>query len=238
MNNLSVNNYNRKNNQFSFKSKNCPINPFIIQTKKGHLFIEEMKREDLNKTSSFLFDSMKGLITKRDYLKKPYGKQKMEYKSYLKYLLIHCLEKADGNSTILIAKDSHGKVKALTNLQHFDEIDVLMQNGFKDLNTGYIQDCYVAPKFRNQGIGKIMMDKILKTAEGHFFDIFVCSENPAVDFYKGKGFSSLDASNPIVQKVLSYILEIRGDKNYVTPMLKTLNFKNNWEQRMLVLMKN
>lgn len=238
MNILSTSAYYNYNEQFNFKSKNCPVKPFSIQTKNGLLTVEEMKMQDLNKTASFLFDSMKNLITKRIYLKKPSGINQFMYRKYLKNLLIHCFEKEDGNSTILIAKDSKNKIKAITDLQSFDEIDVLAKNGFKDAQTGYIQDCYTATEYRNQGIGKIMLDKILATADGQFSDIFVCSENSSVNFYKKLGFSIIDTSSPIKQKVVNYILNIRCDKDFITPMLKTLTPENNWDLRMMDLIKD
>lgn len=234
---LSKSNY--KNRQFSFKSKNCPIKPFVIETSKGSLFVEEMKEEDFDNVISFLFEAMKNIIKKRPFLKKPYGKQKNEYKQNFKYRLVHCLKKEDGdNSTILIAKNSHGKVEALADLQSFDEIDILTKNGFKDSQTGYIQDCYVSSKFRNQGVGNLMVDKLLKTAEGFFSNIFLCSEIPAINFYKRAGFSEFDTSNPTIKKIVDYILSIRGDKDFVKPMLKTLTAENNWHLRMIDLIRN
>ncbi len=182
---------------------------------------------------------MKSVIKKRPFLKKPYGKQKNEYKQNFKYRLIHCLTKEDGcNSTILTAKNPHGKVEALADLQSFDEIDILTKNGFKDLKTGYIQDCYVFSGLRNQGVGNLMVDKLLKTAEGFFSNIFLCSENTAINFYKRVGFYELDTSNPDIKKVVDYILSIRGDKDFVKPMLKTLTSENNWHLRMINLINN
>lgn len=233
---MYINNFNI-NKQFSFKSRNCPVAPFTIITTKGNLFVEEIKKRDLDKTLSFYLEVLLESVKSWEHLRNPSEEKRLKHMKYLKSFLTHCLEKEDGNSTILIAKDASNNVKAITDLQYYDEVDFLSGNGFKDLKTGYIQNCYIAPEYRSQGIGQMMLGKTLKTAENHFTDIFLCSEHPAVNFYKKAGFSVLDTTNPLLKKIIDYILPIRGDGNYVTPMSKIIDPEKPWWDRMIKLIK-
>lgn len=236
---MSVNNLlsNNQNRILSFGSKNCPIDPFTVQTTKGPLFVQEMPKRDLEKTASFSFDVALNSFKSWEQWKNCSKGEKVYFTKSIERLLKHNLAKKDGNSTLLIAKDTKGDVKALFDLQSFDSIDFLHSNGFKDSKTAYIENCLVSAEYRSQGIGQKLIGKLLKTADNHFTDIFLCAENPAVNFYKRSGFSTLDTSNPAIKKISDFILSARIDRDDITLMSKSLNQADPWWARMVKLIK-
>lgn len=237
--NLKISGINNsmQSSRTSFKSINCPVSPFTITTAQGTLSIKEMQRKDLNKTVSFFLKVLPESVKSWEGLKNASTWEKQYYTKHLRSWLTHCIKKEDGNSTVLIAKDEKEKVKALADLQYFDEIDALIHDGFKDLQTGHIQNCYISPEYRGQGLGKILLDKLLGTAEGHFTDIFLCSERPSINFYEKSGFSKMDGTDPVMKKVINYILSVRASQDTVIPMSKALDARSPWWLRMAELIK-
>ncbi len=240
---LALNQINTKQtNNYSkytvFKSKNYPLSPFTIKTQTGKkLFAQEMNICDLDNTLDFLLDVLLKSVKSWEHLRNPSQEAREMHLKYLKKFLTNCINKEDGNSTILIAKDQEGKIKAFVDMQYFDEIDILAKDGFKDLKTGYIQNCYTDLEYRNQGVGKIMLNKILTTAQNYFTDVFLCSEIAAQRFYEKNGFSLLDKSNLTIKKVTDYILKIKNEENSVIPMSKSIDPDNPWWERMAKLLK-
>lgn len=219
-------------NSYSFGSKNCPIKPFKINTNNGVLFAKEISKKDLLDSGAFSFEcaleSLPFMQIQRDILSKDTFLIGNLYANFHK----QTLAKKDGNSTILIAKDSNHKIKALFTIESFDEF-ARKENGFSDVRTGYIGECMIAPEFRRQGIGKILLDKILQTSKGYFSDIFLESSNESVGFYNKAGFEVLNTSISAIRKINNYILTNRSDRDYITLMSKSLDPKNPWWQRIV-----
>lgn len=236
---IEINNTNNYSKLISFKSRNCPIKPFTIETATGKiLFAEEMTPEDLSRTAKFHFNTIVEDVQAWKAVKNSSKKQKAYYLKYLENAFACCYCKGDGNSTILIAKDSKGRIKGLTDLQYYDEIDFIKNNGFLDLKTGYIQNCFIAPEYRNQGIGGKLIDKTLETVQDHFTDVLLISENQnSTRFYERKGFTIMDTSNPVIKKLVDFIHKGRGDNDNLIPMSKSFDIEHPWWQRMSKLLK-
>ena len=232
INNLLIN--NNQNRILSFGSKNCPIEPFTIQTTKSPLFVEEMPNKDIWKTLNFEFDCLTTSVAAWEPYKNCSKAHRSYFLSYLGKFLKHCRDKNDGNSTILIAKDLNNDVKALFNLQSLDKSIIAEVD---DPKTAYINDCFVDAQYRSQGVGQKIIDKNLKTADGRFSDILLTADNKAINFYKRVGFSALDTTNPEIKKVSDYILNLRRDRDCLTLMSKSLNPADPWWARMVKLIK-
>lgn len=227
---MNINRVAHTNNQLTFKSKNCPIEPFTIQTKFGPLRVEELSKKDIKKASNFAFysnveafsDWQNGYNnandTQRDYLVKWYEKKHADI-----------LKRNGGNSTILVAKDSENNFKAFFSLLKFDEFS---DSKVVDAKTGHLDECMIDAKYRGQGIGRIILDKILTTANGNFTDVIGEADNNALDFYKRAGFYELDTSNPAVKKISDFILSGRHDRDLITLISKPIDASNPWWKRV------
>jgi len=220
----------RNTKQVSFGSKNHPIEPFVIKTKKGPLFVEELSENDIPKAAKFEMDFYEkefpiwGVSTK--------NKSKAEIKRFLSYLAIRqksVLSNKEGNGTVLVAKNFWGQVKALFQVEHFCALQSFMG---KDEKTAHVETCFIDGKYRSQGIGKILFEKLLETTKGRFTDIYLEAENKAVSFYKRAGFEPLDTSNPALKKISDCVLTHRPDRDEITLMSKTLDPANPWWKRV------
>lgn len=232
---LSVYNYQAQSNgkkQFlNFNSKNYPIKSFVVQTKKGPIFVEELSEIDKYKAAAFSLGyeletfppAIKNLKSIRD---------KKEKIRYFESIHRRILNKEDGNSTILIGKDSKKRIVALVSMHNFDEF-ARLEEEFMDTRTGYIEECILNAKYRGEGLGTVMLNEILKTADNHFTDIFLEANNRAVTFYTRAGFKPFNISNSIIRKVSDYILNNRGDRDLITLMSKSLDYLNPWWERII-----
>lgn len=232
---MKINNVSKSDNKLlKFGSRNNPIAPFVIQTLKGPLFVSEIKQKDIPQTVNFELDC----LTKSVKAWMPYQKDDDYYKEFflgfLSKILNHCKRRKDGNSTILIAKDTDNQVKSLFVMQ---SLDTSILKNIRDPKTGYIDSCFVSEEYRSQGIGKILVDKLIETCKGTFSDIYLAADNAAVNFYKKTGFAPLDTTNPEIMKVSDYILNSRSDKELITIMSKSLDASNPWYTRLAKLIK-
>lgn len=239
--NIQLNNriyVDKSANHMSFGSKNCPIKPFLIQTSKGPLSVMEMQQSDFIKTINFYFDCCVDSINDWKKLKNCSDTHRKYYLGHIGRFLKRSENKPDGNTTILIAKDSANQVKALFDMQSFNESLVSNRKKFSDLKTGYVNDCLVDAEFRSQGVGAKMLNKLLKTADGHFTDVFLVAVNPqAAEFYKRLGFKHLDKSNIFISKLDEVFLSRWVDKRDLSSMVKPIDFQESWWKRLIPLIK-
>lgn len=230
-------NISSTNKTLSFGSKNCPVKPFAIQTQFGPLQVEELKTSDLTKAAKYsVGSSVEAYESWRTPYEKLDKKGKKSWITFVKDRYIKILNKTDGNSTILVAKNSKGKIKAIFTMQNFDEFKN-NAGGFADSKTGYIEECMTSSKYRGQGIGKIMINKLIETARGNFTDIVLEGENKALAFYGREGFKPLDLSNPSIKKISDFIMKARDDSYTFTVMNKTLDPSNPWWKRIAASIK-
>lgn len=219
-----------QSNNLSFKSRNCPIKPFTIETKHGPLYIAELAKKDQWKDAYFTINNVITSIP-------PY-----KYNPHLNFIDRLCgiittkygksdrLRKKDGNSTILIAKDKQGKTRGTLTLESLKPIyDIKF--GKHNLGIGFVRDFFIDSKYRNQGIGAIMLDSILRTTKGQFSDVLLIANNDAVSFYKRNGFEIVDDSTYAVRKIIYSAAE--GNLEYSTAMSKSIDGKNSWIERAI-----
>lgn len=219
----------------SFGSKNIPVEPFEINTKQGKLYIHELTSDDIVKSGRFSFKC--GLESFQDW-RESYAKRSPKRKrKWIKNMIRNhrnILKREDGNSTILVGKDQKGRIKVLFSLLSFDETEDI---GVKDLKTGYVEECMIDSRYRNQGLGKILLSKLLETAHEHFTDIFLAADNKAVNFYSREGFENLDLSIPALKKLSETFLKSREDRDTITLMSRALDSSNPWWKRLATVLK-
>lgn len=226
--------------QINFGSKNCPIEPFIIQTTKGPLFFRELKPEDtkgIHRSAYFdFYCCLNAFSDWATFYKKATKAEKITEINDIADDYLSKLNKPDGNTTILIGETAKKRVKALFTMENFTEFKTDSVN-FTDDKTGHIQECMVDKTYRKEGLGAILLQKIMETAKGQFTDIFLEADNKALSFYKRAGFLSLDTSNPDIKKVSDFILSQRDDRDSITLMSKPLESSNPWCSRLVKCFK-
>lgn len=232
---------NRYNHNLKFGSKNSPIKPFDINTREGALHVEEIQRKDIKKLAKFANDMEES--ERFNYLTNRWGQ---DYQDYLKldkdewfedtknhYLNI--LDKADGNTTILVAKDQKSHIKAFFAMHSFDENK---SSGLFDPKIGYLDRGYFHYKYTKDGAEQIMLYKMSQTAKGHFSDILAIRDGYMhQNIYKGVGFEQLDESNPIIKKISNYLqkhISIEGSSSLLS---KSIDPKNPWWKRIAKQLK-
>lgn len=228
----SFQNRTRKHSQLSFGSKNYPIIPFSVSTPLGPLRIKEIQEKDCPKAANYAFNFC--IDTFRDwanYFKTAGPKEIQERTNRFCSDFKRTLTKKDGNSTILVATNQQGDIKALFSLENFDEFKGCQESVF-DTETGYISDCFLSAEYRNQGTGSIILNKLLQTANGHFTDIYLEADNNAVNFYKRAGFLPLDTTNPLIKRIADYVCAHRDAFDEMTLMSKSLVPSDPWWQRV------
>lgn len=64
-----------------------------------------------------------------------------------------------------------------------------------DRKIGRVRHLYVSKKYRNKGIGKLLLNKIIKSSKGSFEKLRLYTENPiARTFYQNNGFKKSSAN--------------------------------------------
>lgn len=218
----------KTSNELIFGSRNCPIEPFTIKTVRGPLLVEELKKKDGWKTAKFAVDCTLNSIP--PYI---YG-HNVDYISRLISIALFklsdslTLNKKDGNSTILIAKDIEGKIRAFISWASLYKIPKCPKEECEKI--GYGSDILVDKKYRNMGVGQILSDKVLKAAEGHFSDIIIHGNYSAINFHKRNGFEPLDISDPKISRIVSHIGNT-GNENCII-MSKSFDPQNPWYKRI------
>lgn len=216
------------NNNIFFGSKNCPIKPFAIKTKQGDLFVEELQKKDRYKAAKFQFFCTVNSIPKFEQYRHISNVENLVNISDFMDKNREILHKKDGNSTILVAKDSDGEIKAFFSLGNFDRV-YGESNKPKDIKTGFIHDCLLDEKYRNEGVGQVLLEKLLKTVQGYFSDVLLWANNKAFSFYKRSGFEAVDFSNPKINKIPTYVFGY--GEGYATLMSKSLDSSNPWWEK-------
>lgn len=218
------------NTNCSFGSKNCPIESFTIQTKNGPLHVEELSKRGIYQAGAFTFNITVNSIPVYEKYRQMSNFYKLVNISVFADITSGILKKKDGNSTILVAKDAKNKIRALFSMQNFDKLKDSKGKPF-DLKIGSIEDCLIDENYRNEGIGSILLNKLLKTANGYFTDIVLIANNRAVNFYKRAGFTPLDKSNPSIDKIKFNIPGFGINQEFVTLMSKSLVPSKSWWER-------
>lgn len=222
-----------KNNNLSFGSRNYPIKPFKIQTKRGDLLVEELTEQDGWKAAKFAIDCTLNSIPPYTYGSNIDPISKLINTALFKLSDKLTLGKKDGNSTIIVAKDSKGKIKAFISMSSIGKIRKCPKEACAKI--GYGNDILVDRDYRNMGVGQVLSDKIMQAAKGHFTDIIIPANYGAINFHQRNGFEELDLSNPKIQKIIQYLPEI-GNENFIF-MSKSLTPQAPWWERLSIYFK-
>lgn len=234
---LCINSYERKT---SFGSKNRFIRPFQIDSSQGPLHVCELKsldslseQEQFNLTKFFIDNCLESCTDpSANRLRGPSGRNKLIafIYNYLDTNLKQVFHKDDGNSTVLIAKDSKGKIQAGIIAHSFNNVE-----GIEDDKTFFVDVVAVDKKYRHNRIGKTLIDKVTQTARGLFTDIILVAYNPNVPFYSKLGFRVTDQNNPAIKAIISSLQTEYDDvPEYSQLMEKTLEPEAiRWWQRLL-----
>lgn len=216
----------RKENNISFGSLNNPIKHFRIHTPKGRLNVNEYRLKP--KSVNFSFDVSKFfndnfLENSTDPLWKEYLKpeNKLRYlgknQRYAKYLR-DVFKNDDGNTTLLIARDSQNKIKAAVLSLGFDEPVSLV-----DPKLCNLEAIAVDKDFRGFHIGKRLLEKTLQSAQNAFTDVVLTAYEKAIPFYEKMGFKILPQNTVKTDFFYKEIQKERDDiPKYVQIMSKPL----------------
>lgn len=221
-------------NNTTFESRNCPIKPFTIPTKKGALFVEELTIKDMKKAAEFQYDCILDLDKKSENPPRMTSFDRLSNLQMFKELYLKTLWIGKRDNTILIIKDkkeAEGKVKGIIFLKNYDRF--YKKKGYKtyNLNVGFINDFLIDEQYRNEGVGSILLNEIIKTAKGRFSDILLLARNKkALSFYERNGFKSVDLSAPEIRKLPYYVFGCENDNTKL--MEKSLDPSNPWRKRI------
>ena len=195
----------------SFKSRNNPIKPYVINTKIGQLSCFEIPTKQLlddniiKEFSKFFCKNFASLTEDPywlNYNKKSHQKDiAKEFSRYLRNKIV----KDDGNLTMLIATDENNKLQGACFSYAFDEIP------FVKNTTCYIDSLAINLKYRGFGVGKNFVNKTCEINKNTFTDVFLRGEVLAYKFYKKLGFSKLNKANPGQRFVARFIESSTGE---------------------------
>jgi len=227
------------NQKIAFGSDNHPIDPFEINTSQGKLFVKEFKFQEINRSKKdvcamskmFVDNSIDGSIDpnwKRlaePACKKKYDSQVVKCMNFIRELL----KNDDGNSTVLLARDSQNSIKAGLIANSFDEFE-----GKIDSKTLYLDSLAVDSKYRHNNVGTILLNKPIESSKGAFTDAVLTAYNKAKPMYEKLGFQELDLTNPKIRAISEVMEEINPEiPKYVTVMSKPLTENTSrWWQRV------
>lgn len=221
------------NSNNSFTSRNNPIKPFNIYTKKGELRFAEVKPEDirqkgfLENLTMFFCKNFASISQDPNWQVFNSKKPSREARDIFYGFLAHLHDKLiipDDNLTLLVAKDRFKRIQGACMSFGLDNVPT------SEHTTCYIESIAVNPKYRGLHIGKILLDKTLKSAQKAFTDVFLTGQVQAEGFYKKLGFQHLTPQDRMQRTVIDFIAEERDDyPEYVSFLTKPLQIdKPRW----------
>lgn len=188
---------NNVNNTTSFTSRNNPIPAETFISALGKITMSEASDKDITPVAKLLrrreLDSYKLLNF--------YGEGKEEAKEFLKKInrnswlrdikayLIKLLEKPDGNSSLLVAKNEDNKVIGFATMQSLD--------GVKE-KVGIIDNIYLDFKYSKGNLGQYLLYKITKSGQGQFSHTVTKSPYIGDSVYQDIGYKPIPTSAHIL----------------------------------------
>lgn len=229
----------------SFGSKNNPVEKFQIKTDKGTLFVKEFTEKDAQYNSriyeltkffadNFIYNTNDPSLTR---YKDPENFEKyLDMLERMTSFYKRMFKNDDGNLTVLEARNSAGELCGAVVTQPLDDI-----SGVKDSQTCYVDSVAVRKDYRRSHVGKILMDKAIECSKDVYTDVFLASDNLAVQFELKNGYRILNYENEAEKAVIDTLNECRGDyPDYITYMDKRIDESNNskpWYQRVFEKLK-
>lgn len=217
-NNMQISTINNSN---SFTSRNNPIPTETFISALGKITMSEATSDDITPVAK--------LIRQREMLsfklKNFYGENAAEAKTYYKQInknswlkdikqyLVKLLQKPDGNSSILVAKNEDGKVIGYATMESMDNVKE---------KVGIIENIHLDYKYSKGDLGHYLLHKIVKTAYGQFSDII--TKSPSIGnyyTYQELGFNHIPPNSNAAKILNARNLE---DQDYQGWMRKTINY--------------
>ena len=164
----------------SFGSRNCPIKPTIFNTAKGSITIQEIKHDEVRNVGEFMVNTAVDFHAKYHHYKLPENKDKLD-KFYNVNIenISKTIDENDGNFSVLVARDNQKNIVGAG----------IMRHSWLDNKIGELDDFYISPALRGEGLGQKIGKMLLDSVKGFYTDVFVCSGREAVPFYKKLGFN-------------------------------------------------
>ncbi len=203
---------NRNRSFPSFSSRINPIKPLKYPTSKGEVTIYEPTSKEL--LSGGLISDIVDFFTENlsKDTKDPgwlaLGDKKNKnlisvFKKQFRYEIENLIKNDDGHLTISVAKDKNGKLCAGCMSYGYDEVPMAKNN------TLYIENIAVAPEYRKNHLGDMLIKKVIDAEKAHFTDVFLVGENMAAGFYKKLGFKKLNPNNKNQRAIIDFMSELR-----------------------------
>jgi len=223
INPIKQNNYN-----YSFTSRNNPVDTFKIATKLGDIIVEEVNYDRditpkfIKRLTSFFCKNF-GADTADPFwnrYKNGTPEQKQELFDIIEkyYTGIFKEEKANHNTTLLVAKDKDNKIQGACLTTPCYEIP-----GAEDI-TLYIDSIATNKKFRGLFLAKRMLLKTMAANSKTYSDSFLTAAVESAGFYEKLGYKKLNKKSPAQKNILNYIATHRRDyPDYMTPMSMPLD---------------
>ena len=235
----------------TFGSENHPLKPVTLYDKAGEpVCISEIRKndkfvkKDINEVAKFIWAHQDRLFQNR--LNIPETEQdaydsinKMDWLNDIKKYLLGILNKEDGNTTILVAKNKNHKIIGSISLQNFD--DKLKSINLSDSKIGYIDNAIINHhNYKNcqMGLEQALLHNVSEAARGHFTDIISGNElfRFSHNLYESLGFEYLPQNGDNKIKVLENKLYSVVD-NLGTIHVKSLDAKNSGLKRLIKQIK-
>lgn len=160
----------------SFGSLNRPVESFSIFTRKGELRVTELNKRNMTfdklfKTAVLFNRNFNDALGEKE-LNPTKGATRVAnlYKRFFK--------NDDGNTTLLVARNKKGGIKA-----------AVLSYRSADGESLYVDSIATDRDYRGCGIGKILLDKVIETGEGIFGKVMLFAYKSAYGFYLKDGFS-------------------------------------------------
>jgi len=236
---LISNNYSLK-----FTSRNNPIRDFKISTPMGELEVKEFTPKDaqnrnkLRNLAKFFLDGFISNTNDPSFLqyKEPQNKRKYvnAINTFTDYYQ-NVFNNDDGNLTVLVAKNKKGKIAGavITN--------TMKEAGIEEKSTCYVDSIAVDSKYRRNKVGQILQDKAIMCSKDVYSDVFLVSDNMAVDFQLSNGFKKMEENNLSEKQIIDILADERIDyPDYVSFMYKKLpnaKDKTPWYERIKLNIK-
>ena len=209
-----------------FTSRANPIRPFKVKTKQGLVRIYEPSEKEifskgfLEKVTNLFCRNFSEYTHDPGWLKYQNPAYKSEFevlKNSFVYETGQLIKNDDGHLTLLVAKDEKGKL-----------CGACLSYGLRDVPTAkettmYIDSIAINEKYRENGIAKKMLKKVMNAEKNYFTDVFLVGEKMAENFYKKLGFKPLNPKTKNQDAVITWIMYDRFDyPKYVDFLTKPL----------------
>ena len=218
---------NKQNTKINFTSRQNPIKPFEIETKRGKLRISEIDYDKdvtpkfIDKITKFFCDNFSQYTKDNFWLRYRYGtpEEKEQHTKLLKdyYTDIFTSKDNEQNVTLLVATDENNEMQAACLSYGCHEIPNCLDTAL------YIDSVAVNDEYKKYGVAKEMMKRTLDANKNTFTDSYLTSTTMANEFYEKLGYKKLDPEDEAQKAVLEYVSNHRyGYPEHIMPYTMAL----------------